>query len=227
VAEDKLVLDTVSVTVPGPDGPQAVLRSVSATVGAAEMVAIVGPSGSGKTTLLNVAGGLEPAFDGRVLLDGVPVWSRPDGERAAIRGTSIGFVFQDANLIQGLSAEENLILPLLLHSRHGETPRDVARALLGRIGLEAKARTRVERLSGGERQRVATVRALAGEPAMVLVDEPTGNLDDENARRVIDILLDYRSRHHATMLVATHDARLIEAADRVFRLEDGTLHEAS
>ncbi len=224
---DRIVLDSVSVTVPGPDGPQPVLRSVSAAIRAGELAAIVGPSGSGKTTLLNVLGGLEPAFGGSVLLDGEPVWRWSDAARATVRSERIGFVFQDANLIQGLSAEENLLLPLLLRPHLAASARHRARELLARIGLAEKARTRAERLSGGERQRVATARALAAEPDTVLVDEPTGNLDDENALRVIEILLDYRTRRDATMLIVTHDARLIDKADRVFRLQDGTLHAAS
>jgi putative ABC transport system ATP-binding protein len=229
VRSARLVLEAVGVTVSGPDGRFDVLRDVTLRVGPNETIAIVGPSGAGKTTLLNVAGGLEPDHRGRVLLDGEPVWSRPEAERAATRNRRIGFVFQDANLIAGLTAEENLILPLLLCPRvpGAPSPRERARALLGMIGLGVRARTRVERLSGGERQRVAAARALIGEPDVVLADEPTGNLDTASARLVIDLLMRYRREHGATMLVATHDAELIGEADRVLALRDGVLHVPS
>ncbi|MBD3334529.1 MAG: ATP-binding cassette domain-containing protein [Candidatus Eisenbacteria bacterium] len=221
---EKIVLDNVGVTVNGPDGPEPVLRNVSAAIGEGEMVAVVGPSGSGKTTLLNVVGGLEPSFQGTVLIDGRSVWTSPEAARAKIRGERIGFVFQESNLIAGLSAEENLALPLLLAPHVSQPPRERTRTLLARVGMQDKARIRAERLSGGERQRVATARALVAGPDIVLVDEPTGNLDDETGRRVIEILLEYRTERRATMLIATHDARLMERADRILQLLDGTLH---
>jgi putative ABC transport system ATP-binding protein len=229
VSSARLVLEAVGVTVRGPDGFFDVLKDVSLRVGANETIALVGPSGAGKTTLLNVAGGLEPSHRGHVLLDGEPVWTRSEGERARTRNRRIGFVFQDANLIAGLTAEENLILPLLLRPRVAAdpSPRDQARALLETIGLGVRARTRVERLSGGERQRVATARALVNGPDVVLADEPTGNLDTASARLVIDLLMRHRREHGATMLVATHDAELIGEADRVLALRDGVLHVAS
>jgi ABC-type lipoprotein export system ATPase subunit len=203
------------------EGGRDVLRGVTFTIRRGERVAIVGRSGSGKTTLLNVVGGLEPRFTGEVLIDGQPVWSEPPDRRAAYRNAHIGFVFQDANLIQGLTAEENLVLPLLLRSAPDRAMR--ARAILERLGLSGRAGTRVERLSGGERQRVATARALVVEPSLVLVDEPTGNLDGENALRIIDVLADYQRARGATLLIATHDARVIECVERTLHIADGAL----
>ena len=234
---EKIVLDDIRVAIGGRGQPQPVLRGVSASIADGEMVALAGRSGSGKTTLLNVIGGLEPAFSGTVSFDGEPVWKASDAEGAKVRAQRIGFVFQESNLIAGLSAEENLLLPLLIAPSlpsppstpsapsPPDTPRDRARQLLARIGLQEKAHTRAERLSGGERQRVATARALVTRPEIVLVDEPTGHLDDETGRRIIEVLLEYRTQRGATMLVATHDQRLMEHADRILRLQDGCLHE--
>ncbi len=231
---EKIVLEDVRVAIGDRGQPQPVLRGVSASIAGGELVALVGRSGSGKTTLLNVIGGLETEFSGTVRFGEVPVWTRSDAEGAQIRAQRIGFVFQESNLIAGLSAEENLLLPLLIAPSPPspprppsppDTPRDRARELLTRIGLQAKAHTRADRLSGGERQRVATARALVTRPEIVLIDEPTGHLDDETGRRIIEVLLEYRTQRGATMLVATHDQRLMEHADRILRLQDGYLHE--
>jgi ABC-type lipoprotein export system ATPase subunit len=200
------------------------LRDVSLQVDSAGTIVIVGPSGAGKTTLLNVVGGLEPEHQGRVLLDGEVVWSAPEPARAAVRNRRIGFVFQEANLIEGLTAEENLAIPLLVRSDSTASDRhELAREILREIGLEERITTRVERLSGGERQRVATARALISRPDVILADEPTGNLDEASARRVIDLLLHYRHQQDAILLAATHDAELIRQADRVYGLQDGRL----
>jgi ABC-type lipoprotein export system ATPase subunit len=220
----RLELEEVSVTVKGPQGPLPVLRDVSLKVDSGGTIVVVGPSGAGKTTLLNVIGGLEPSHTGRVLLDGDAVWTAPEPARAATRNRRIGFVFQEANLIEGLTAEENLAIPLLVRRDTTASDRHArAREILREIGLEERITTRVERLSGGERQRVATARALISGPDVVLADEPTGNLDDASARRVIDLLLRYRHAQDAILLAATHDAELIREADRVYALRDGTL----
>ena len=215
----------VNVDVVAPGGRLPVLRDISLDIAPGELVALMGPSGSGKTTLLNVIGGLEPNFRGTVRLDGEQVWSEPGTARAAVRNDRIGFVFQEANLIQGLSAEENLMVPLLLRSAPARSER--VRDILDRCGLADRAHTRVERLSGGERQRVATARALVGDPGLVLVDEPTGSLDAENVSRIIQLLLDYRTERGATLLIATHDARVAERIDRVVLMENGHLDGSS
>lgn len=220
----RLALEKVSVTVRGPEGPLPVLRDVSLQIDSGGTIVIVGPSGAGKTTLLNVVGGLEPEYQGRVLLDGSAVWSAPEPARASVRNRRIGFVFQEANLIEGLTAEENLAIPLLVRFDSTAPDRHArAREILREIGLEERITTRVERLSGGERQRVATARALISGPDVILADEPTGNLDEASARRVIDLLLHYRRQQDAILLAATHDAELIRQADRVYALKDGTL----
>lgn len=215
----------VSVTVRDAVEP-IVLADVDLAVGAGDLVALVGPSGSGKTTLLNVIGGLEPDFTGSVLVNGRAVWSTPESERAAFRNRAIGFVFQNANLIQGLTAEENLLIPLLLRNMDRRSARTRAQDLLDRLGLERKRTTRVERLSGGERQRVATARALMGQPEILLVDEPTGQLDEANATRITDTLLGYADEQGATMVIATHDERVMARATRVVRMDQGGAHEA-
>lgn len=221
---DLVDVRNVGLRIEGPGGGEHVLRDVTFAVAAGERVAVVGRSGSGKTTLLNIVGGLEPDFTGAVLLGGERVWSRPAAARAAYRNAHIGFVFQDNNLIQGLTAEENLVLPLLLRRTPDRERR--AKDMLERFGLGTRASTRVERLSGGERQRVATARALITDPSLVLVDEPTGNLDGENALRIIDVLTDYQSAHEATMIVATHDARVVERVERTLHMSTGTLTES-
>ena len=209
----------VNVDVVAPGGRLPVLRDISLDIAPGELVALMGPSGSGKTTLLNVIGGLEPNFRGTVRLDGEQVWSEPGTARAEVRNDRIGFVFQEANLIQGLSAEENLMVPLLLRSAPARSER--VRDILDRCGLADRAHTRVER------QRVSTARALVGDPGLVLVDEPTGSLDAENVNRIIQLLLDYRTEHGATLLIATHDARVAERIDRVVRMENGHIDGSS
>lgn len=221
---EKIVLDNVRVTFGGRQQPQEILRGASASIEEGELVALAGRSGSGKTTLLNVIGGLEPEFAGGVHFGDEFAWPATDDAGARWRAQRIGFVFQAANLIAGLSAEENLLLPLLMAPGPSRALRERARQLLAHIGLHAKAHTHAEHLSGGERQRVATVRALVHRPEILLVDEPTGHLDDDTGRRVIEVLLEYRARRGATMLVATHDRRLTEHADRILQLQDGVLH---
>lgn len=216
----------LSVRVTAPEGAVPVLDGLTASIAPGELVALVGPSGSGKTTLLNVVGGLEPGYEGRVLLDGHAVWEADEAARARTRNTHLGFVFQDANLLQGLTARENLVLPLLLRPPGGVDPEARADELLDAMGLLHKASTRAERLSGGERQRVATARALVGDPGLVLVDEPTGNLDGVNAERITELLLAHRMRTGATLLIATHDDRVVGRADRILRMDGGRLHAA-
>jgi putative ABC transport system ATP-binding protein len=209
-------------------GPAAAvaLDGVSLEIGAGEFVAIAGPSGSGKTTLLNLIGAIDRPDAGRVLLEGRELGSLDEPALAALRLERIGFIFQHFNLVPVLTAGENVELPLLF--RNGlpaAERRRRARTALERVGLGGKAGRRPSELSGGERQRVAVARALAGEPGLVLADEPTANLDHETGGAVVELMHELNRERGTTFLYATHDPELIRRADRVVRLRDGRLAE--
>jgi putative ABC transport system ATP-binding protein len=204
------------------DGPSRVeaLRTVDLVVGAGELVAVMGPSGSGKSTLLTIAGSLEEASSGDVLIDGQRLASMSRKQRAALRRRSIGFVFQDFNLLAGLTAEENVSLPLELDGRPPRVARPLAREALERLGLGDRANRYPDELSGGERQRVAIARAVVGDRHLLLADEPSGALDSVNAEAVMRLVRSACQRGVAGVVV-THDARLAASADRVVFLRDG------
>jgi putative ABC transport system ATP-binding protein len=201
-----------------------VLRGVDLEVAAGELVAIVGASGSGKSTLLYVAGALDRDFGGEATVAGVELGGLSPEGRAALRNREIGFVFQSFNLLQGLSALENVMLPGLLR-RGAASPAEI-RARAGRaladVGLADKAGQPPARLSGGERQRVAIARALFARPKVVLADEPTGNLDAVTGEGIIRQFADLAGAG-LTVLVVTHEERVSRAASRVLHLEDGRL----
>jgi putative ABC transport system ATP-binding protein len=202
-----------------------ILRGVDLEVAVGELVAIVGPSGSGKSTLLYVAGALDRDFGGEVTVAGVALSGLSAEARAALRNAAIGFVFQSFNLLNGLTALENVMLPGLL--RHGEedglpTLRARAERALGEVGLADKARQPPARLSGGERQRVAIARALFARPKVLLADEPTGNLDAVSGEVVIRQFAEL-ARSGLSVLVVTHEERVSRAASRVLHLADGRL----
>jgi putative ABC transport system ATP-binding protein len=205
---------------------RVVLREVEATIRRGELCVLVGRSGSGKSTLLNLIGGIDVPSAGEISVDGVSLARAGEAARTLFRRRHVGFVFQFFNLIPTLTVEENLRLPLELNA----WPRDAAsarvRALLSEIGLEARESAFPEELSGGEQQRVAVARALVHEPALVLADEPTGNLDLETGRQVIDLLDRLTRRAGRTMVMATHSAEVVGLADRIFRLQDGRLLES-
>jgi putative ABC transport system ATP-binding protein len=208
------------------DGPREleILRGVELEVAAGELVAIVGQSGSGKSTLLYVAGALDGDFGGEAIVAGGSLRSMDETARAELRNRRIGFVFQSFNLLPGLTALENVMLPGVL--RRGGEPfeplRERARAALVRVGLADKADSRPARLSGGERQRVALARALAAEPAVLLADEPTGNLDAETGEGIIRLFRELAS-DGLSVLVVTHEERVSSAATRVLHLREGVL----
>jgi putative ABC transport system ATP-binding protein len=206
-------------------GRTVALEGVSLVVPAGHFVAVAGPSGSGKTTLLNLIGGLDEPTSGSVSIDGHNLGDLSEDARDDLRLRSIGFVFQNFNLVPVLSAAENVELPLLFR-RIGATERRrrVARAL-ERVGLAGKRQRRPADLSGGEAQRVAVARALAGEPALVLADEPTANLDHETGRAVIGLMHELNRESRTTFLYASHDPELIRLADRVIDLRDGRILE--
>jgi len=202
-----------------------ILRGVDLDVAAREMVAIVGPSGSGKSTLLYIAGALDQDFTGEAVVAGVPLAGLSAEARADLRNRSVGFVFQSFNLLQGLSALENVMLPGLLRRRDAEPLARVrARAAdaLGEVGLAGKADQPPARLSGGERQRVAIARALFARPAVLLADEPTGNLDVLTGEGIIRLFADLAAAG-LTVLVVTHEERVSRAASRVLHLSEGRL----
>ena len=202
-----------------------ILRGVDLDVAAGELVAIVGPSGSGKSTLLYVAGALDRDFGGEATIAGVPLAGLSAEGRAVLRNRAVGFVFQSFNLLQGLSAIENVMLPGLLR-RDGAEPRPAIRAraerALADVGLAEKARQPPARLSGGERQRVAIARALFAEPKVLLADEPTGNLDAVTGEGIIRQFGEL-ARAGLTVLVVTHEERVSRAASRVLHLSDGRI----
>jgi putative ABC transport system ATP-binding protein len=202
-----------------------ILRGVDLDVAAGEMVAIVGPSGSGKSTLLYVAGALDRDFGGEAVVAGVPLRGLSQEARADLRNRSIGFVFQSFNLLQGLSALENVMLPGLLRrgsADRASSLRERAAEALDRVGLADKAGQTPARLSGGERQRVAIARALFARPAVLLADEPTGNLDAVAGEAIIRRFADLAAAG-LTVLVVTHEERVSGAASRVLHLAEGVL----
>jgi len=209
------------------DGPRPVpiLRGVDLAVLPGELVAIVGPSGSGKSTLLHIAGGLDRDYRGEVAVNGRSLARLSARELARLRNATIGFVFQSFNLLPGLSAIENVMLPGMLRERTGEPPGAVrARAVeaLVRVGLAARAAAPPSRLSGGERQRVALARALFARPRVLLADEPTGNLDAVTGEEVIRLFAELAGEGMA-VLVVTHEERVSRAAGRVLQLSEGRL----
>jgi putative ABC transport system ATP-binding protein len=199
------------------------LEGIDLTIERGEFVAVAGPSGSGKTSLLNLIGGLDLPTSGTVSIAGCELGRLSDAERAALRLTRIGFVFQNFNLVPVLSAAENVELPLVFRRLPRRERAERVHAALERVGLLPHRDRRPPELSGGEQQRVAVARALAGDPELVLADEPTANLDHETGAAVIELMHELNRERQATLLYATHDPELIRLADRVIRLRDGRL----
>ncbi|GMU65380.1 MAG: ABC transporter ATP-binding protein [Acidobacteriota bacterium] len=197
------------------------LAGLDLEVAPGELVVVAGPSGSGKSTLLHLLGALDAPDAGRVLFAGRDLAAMSERERTLLRRRRLGFVFQAFHLVPVLSALENVEYPLVIDGVAPRERRERARVALERVGLGARLGHRPDRLSGGERQRVAVARALVHRPSAVLADEPTGNLDSDNARRVFDLLAELGREDGAAIVVSTHDAVLVERAPRVVRLRDG------
>ncbi len=199
------------------------LRGVSVAVGVGEMLAIMGPSGSGKTTLLNCLSGLDRIDGGDVLIEGVSLASMSDDERTDYRARRMGFVFQFYNLMPVLSAVENVELPLLVSRVPARQARAQAMEALGMVDLAARAHHLPDELSGGQRQRVTIARALVNDPAIVWADEPTGDLDSENAHEIVGLMRRLNRERGLTFLIVTHDISVGRATDRIVRMVDGEI----
>lgn len=210
-------------TVPSAAGPVNILRGVNLDISRGEAVGLVGPSGSGKTSLLMVLAGLERATSGSVALDGRTVTSLSEDALARLRREKIGIVFQAFHLIATMTALENVAIPLELAGVRDAAPR--ARKALDAVGLSHRLTHLPGQLSGGEQQRVALARAFAPEPALLLADEPTGNLDHATGETVINLLFDLRARTGATLLLITHDQDLAARCDRQVHMSDGRISE--
>jgi putative ABC transport system ATP-binding protein len=209
------------------DREHVVLDRAVASIAVGERVAILGPSGSGKSTLLNLVSGIDLPDGGTVRVDGTDLTALSERDRTLFRRRRLGFVFQFFNLLPTLTVLENLLLPMELKGRVGAGEEARARELLGEVGLADRADTFPDRLSGGEQQRVAVARALVHEPALVLADEPTGNLDQDTGGRVADLLDRLVASRRRTLVVVTHSRELAARMDRVLRLDHGALVESS
>jgi len=201
-----------------------VLRGVNLTIASGEIVALLGPSGSGKSTMLQAVGLLEGGFGGRIEIAGTDASQLPSSDRTSLRRNHLGFVYQFHHLLPDFNAEENVILPQLVAGRDRAEATARARELLGSLGLAQRLDHRPSQLSGGEQQRVAVARALANKPQLVLADEPTGNLDEVTADKVLAQFLELVRGQGSAALVATHNERLAHKMDRIVRLQDGVLH---
>jgi putative ABC transport system ATP-binding protein len=199
------------------------LSNLNLQVNRGEFVAIMGPSGSGKTTLLNVIGCIDKPTEGRVLLDGVEVDKMPENQLYKIRRDKMGFVFQTFNLLPYLNARENVELPMEAKIKSKSERKRKASELLAKVGLSGRENHRPQRLSAGEQQRVAIARALANDPAIILADEPTGNLDVQNKQDIVKLLANLNINQKTTIIMVTHDSQVAAHTERMLLLKDGKI----
>ena len=199
-----------------------VLHGLDLTLQRSDFASLVGTSGSGKSTLLNVVGLLDTPTSGELFLLGEPTREMDDAKRTALRGNTIGFVFQFHHLIQAFTALENVLMPFMVRNgKPTEEQRDRAQQLLAQVGLAGKEFSKPDQLSGGQQQRVAVARALINRPSLLLADEPTGNLDSKSAGEVFDLFRQFNEQFGCAVLLVTHDPRLSEQCDRTITLVDG------
>jgi putative ABC transport system ATP-binding protein len=203
------------------------LRGVSFTVGRNDYVALVGPSGSGKSTLMHLLGGLDRPTGGRLRIDGRDVSGLSPTELARLRNETIGFVFQSFHLLARTSAVDNVALPLVYRGLNARARREKARAMLTKVGLEHRMDHRPNQLSGGEQQRVAIARALVTDPAVLLADEPTGNLDTATGQAVLALLEQLNAEEGVALVLVTHDREVAARAKRQIRMRDGLIEAAA
>ena len=204
----------------------SILTGVDFIVKRAETIALIGESGSGKSTLLGILAGLDDGSSGEVRLLGEPLHLLDEEQRAALRATQAGFVFQSVMLVPTLNALENVQLPALLRGESDRRSREQARELLTQLGLEKRLAHLPAQLSGGEQQRVALARAFSGQPGLLFADEPTGNLDRKTGDRIADLLFSLNRDYATTLILVTHDEQLAARCDRRLRLRDGKVWEA-
>lgn len=221
---DKVVMDVREITKSLPLGHERIeiLKGIDFQIKSGEFVSIVGPSGSGKSTLLGIIAGLDNPTTGQVLIDGVDITRMSEGRLAVVRNNKIGMVFQAFNLIPTLTAQENVEVPLYV-GKHKGSPSERSRELLGLVGLTHRLNHRPNQLSGGEQQRVAIARALATDPAFVIADEPTGNLDAKNGENILNLIRELRQQTGKTFIIATHDPVVASHADYAIRIVDGQI----
>lgn len=201
-----------------------VLKGVDLKVEKGEVLAVLGPSGSGKSTLLHLLGGLDSPTAGEVTIEGAEIFSLSEAERARLRNEKIGFVFQFYHLLPEFDALENVLLPLLIKGGEPKGQREKGIELLRSVGLEGRMGHKPGELSGGEQQRVAIARALVNEPELLLCDEPTGNLDSDTGKNIIEILWELNKKRKMTLIVVTHDAEIAKSAGRVLHIRDGKIN---
>lgn len=224
IHEHKIVMDVHNITKSLPLGRERIdiLKGISFQIFSGDFVSIVGPSGSGKSTLLGIIAGLDNPTSGQVLIDGVDITTMTEGKLATVRNNKIGMVFQAYNLIPTLTAQENVEVPLYV-GKHKGSPSTRAKELLTLVGLSHRLTHRPNQLSGGEQQRVAIARALSTDPAIVIADEPTGNLDAKNGENVLQLIATLREQTGKTFIIATHDPVVASHADRAIRIVDGLI----
>ena len=224
--QHNVVMDVRNITKNLPLGHERIdiLKGISFQIMSGEFISIVGPSGSGKSTLLGIIAGLDNPTTGQVLIDNVDITRMTEGKLAVVRNSKIGIVFQAFNLIPTLTAQENVEVPLYV-GKHKGSPSARAQELLALVGLSHRLGHRPNQLSGGEQQRVAIARSLATDPAIVIADEPTGNLDAHNGENVLKLIAELRQQTGKTFIIATHDPVVASHADRAIRIVDGKIAE--
>jgi putative ABC transport system ATP-binding protein len=203
-------------------GDHIVLKGINLEVQKGEFISVMGSSGSGKSTLLNLIGGMDRPENGTITVNGEDISGYPDEKLTLYRRTRIGFIFQFFNLLPNITVFENILMPLLLNGREDE---DTVRMYIKRIGLQGRENSYPYQLSGGEQQRVSIARALVHNPDIILADEPTGSLDSETGRNIMDLILQFREETGKTIILVTHESYIAEYAQRLVRIKDGVISE--